>query len=157
MTAATAIVPARTTGPIGWAAPAAVSTPPPISDALATRILFEGRRAVGVEYRVGGETCTARANAEVLVASGAFNSPQLLQLSGLGPASLRRRISPERVYDWDAVGGFSERGADGAASTLHLTSAAADLRRQGPADLAQLVAGLPPSEREQLTSGVAST
>ena len=59
-----------------------------VSQALATRILFEGRRAVGVEYTVGGETRTARANVEVIVASGAFNSPQLLQLSGLGPASL---------------------------------------------------------------------
>ena len=59
-----------------------------VSEALATRILFEGRRAVGVEYTVGGEKRTARANVEVIVASGAFNSPQLLQLSGLGPASL---------------------------------------------------------------------
>jgi sporulation protein YlmC with PRC-barrel domain len=74
----------------------------------------------------------------------------------LGPASLRRHVSPERVYDWEAVGAFSERGADGAPSTLHLTSAAADLRKRGPADLAQLVADLPPNEREQLASGFAS-
>ena len=74
----------------------------------------------------------------------------------LGPASLRRRVSPERVYDWEAVGAFSERGADGAPSTLHLTSAAADLRRRGPADLAQLLADLPPHEREELVNGMAS-
>ena len=58
--------------------------------ALASRILFEGRRAVGVEYRQGGTTRTARASGEVILAGGAFNSPQLLQLSGLGPAELLR-------------------------------------------------------------------
>jgi sporulation protein YlmC with PRC-barrel domain len=75
----------------------------------------------------------------------------------LGPASLRRRISAERVYDWDSVGAFSERGVDGGPSTLHLTSATADLRRRGPADLAQLLADLPLHERDQLASGVVST
>jgi magnesium transporter len=69
----------------------------------------------------------------------------------LGPATLRRRVSPERVYDWEAVGAFSERGADGAPSTLHLTSTAADLRKRGPADLEQLLADLPSHERDQLT------
>ena len=58
------------------------------SDALTTRILFEGRRAVGVEYRKDGATHTARANGEVILSGGAFNSPQLLQLSGVGPADL---------------------------------------------------------------------
>ncbi len=75
----------------------------------------------------------------------------------LGPASLRRHVSPKRVYDWSAVGAFSERGADGGPSTLHLGSAAADLRRRGPADVAQLLADLPAHERDQLTTGVAST
>jgi magnesium transporter len=74
----------------------------------------------------------------------------------LGPAPLRRRISPERVYDWEAVGAFSERGADGAPSTLHLTSAAADLRKKGLADVAQLLADLPPHERKALVTGMAS-
>src|SRR5262249_26839156 len=53
--------------------------------ALASRILFSGRRAVGVEYVQQGVTHTAFADGEVIVAGGAFNSPQLLQLSGLGP------------------------------------------------------------------------
>src|SRR5665811_2245211 len=57
-----------------------------ISNALASRLLFEGRRAVGVEYITGDQRRNARANVEVIVASGAFNSPQLLQLSGVGPA-----------------------------------------------------------------------
>jgi hypothetical protein len=74
----------------------------------------------------------------------------------LGPASLRRHVSPERVYDWAAVGAFSERGADGGPSILHLTSAAADLRRRGPTDVAQLLADLPAHERKELVSGVAS-
>src|SRR4249920_1082101 len=55
-------------------------------NALTTRVLFEGRRAVGVEYLQGDATRTARAEREVIVAGGAINSPQVLQLSGLGPA-----------------------------------------------------------------------
>src|SRR4029079_14618897 len=51
------------------------------SGALATQILFEGRRAVGVEYRQDGRLRRARAEAEVILSGGAFNSPQLLQLS----------------------------------------------------------------------------
>src|SRR5260221_11804686 len=58
-----------------------------VSNALASRILFSGRRAIGVEYRCGDTTRIAYANAEVIVAGGTFNSPQLLQLSGLGPAA----------------------------------------------------------------------
>src|SRR5262249_39764036 len=57
-----------------------------VSNALATRILFEGRRAVGLEYRQGGEARIARAGREVILAGGAFNSPQLLPLSGVGAA-----------------------------------------------------------------------
>ncbi len=74
------------------------------SGALASRILFEGRRAVGVEYRQGGELRTSRANGEVIVAGGAFNSPQLLQLSGLGPAPLLRSFGIDVVADMPGVG-----------------------------------------------------
>jgi sporulation protein YlmC with PRC-barrel domain len=74
----------------------------------------------------------------------------------LGPDFLRQHVSPERVYDWEAVGAFSERGADGGPSILHLTSAAADLRQRGSADVAQLLADLPTNERDQLASEVAS-
>src|ERR1700720_2215652 len=59
-----------------------------VSHALASRILFSGRRAIGVEYRHGDTTRTAYASGEIIIAGGAFNSPQLLQLSGLGPAAL---------------------------------------------------------------------
>jgi choline dehydrogenase-like flavoprotein len=74
------------------------------SNALTTRILFEGRRAVGVEYRKDGATHTARANAEVILASGAFNSPQLLQLSGIGPAELLQQHGIAVIGDIKGVG-----------------------------------------------------
>ena len=61
------------------------------TSAQAQRILFEGRRAVAVEYLRDGVSRTARARREILVSSGAYNSPQLLQLSGVGPAELLRQ------------------------------------------------------------------
>jgi choline dehydrogenase len=75
-----------------------------VSEALASRILFEGRKATGVEYLANGATQTARANAEVLVAGGAFNSPQLLQLSGLGPAEHLRSLGIPVIADLPGVG-----------------------------------------------------
>jgi len=75
-----------------------------VADALTTRVLFEGRRAVGVEYHVGDERRTARAAGEVIVASGTFNSPQLLQLSGLGPAALLQSHGIATVADVPGVG-----------------------------------------------------
>jgi 4-pyridoxate dehydrogenase len=58
-------------------------------EALATRVLFDGNRAVGVEYLKGGERLTARAERELILAGGVINSPQLLMLSGIGdPAAL---------------------------------------------------------------------
>lgn len=56
------------------------------TQALASRILFEGERAVGVEYFKSNQTTVARASREVLVAGGVINSPQLLMLSGIGDA-----------------------------------------------------------------------
>jgi choline dehydrogenase len=75
-----------------------------VSEALATRVVFNGRRAAGVEYLAGGQKCNARANAEVIVASGAFNSPQLLQLSGVGPAALLQSHGIAVVADAPGVG-----------------------------------------------------
>ncbi|TIL32427.1 GMC family oxidoreductase N-terminal domain-containing protein [Mesorhizobium sp.] len=57
-------------------------------NALATRILFEGKRAVGIEYLQNGETKTALAGREIILSGGSINSPQLLQLSGVGPSAL---------------------------------------------------------------------
>ena len=73
-------------------------------NALATRILFSGRRATGIEYRQGEATRTAFADGEVILAGGAFNSPQLLQLSGLGPADLLRGHGIAVVADLPGVG-----------------------------------------------------
>jgi choline dehydrogenase len=75
-----------------------------MSGALATRIVFDGRRATGVEYLVGTEPRRARANAEVIVASGAFNSPQLLQLSGVGRAPLLESFGIPVIADAPGVG-----------------------------------------------------
>jgi choline dehydrogenase len=72
--------------------------------ALAQRIVFDGRRAVAVEYRKAGSLRTARARKEILVSSGAYNSPQLLQLSGVGPAELLRKHGLEVVLDAPGVG-----------------------------------------------------
>jgi choline dehydrogenase len=57
-------------------------------NAHATQILFSGRKATGVQYRQDGRLCSVSASREVILAGGAFNSPQLLQLSGIGPAAL---------------------------------------------------------------------
>jgi choline dehydrogenase len=57
-----------------------------LTHAHATRVLFEGHRAVGVEYQHRSQRHMARAGREVILAGGAINSPQLLMLSGIGPA-----------------------------------------------------------------------
>jgi choline dehydrogenase len=72
--------------------------------AQATRIVFEGTRAVGVEYRRGGETRQVRARAEVILSGGSINSPQLLQLSGIGDAALLASLGIAPLVDAPAVG-----------------------------------------------------
>jgi len=74
------------------------------TSALAQRILFNGRRAQSVQYRKNGSIHTVRARKEILVSSGAYNSPQLLQLSGVGPAELLRKHGIEVVLDAPGVG-----------------------------------------------------
>jgi len=74
------------------------------TDAHATRILFSGPRATGVEYLRGGTRQSAHARGEVILAAGAFNSPQLLQLSGLGPASHLQALGIPVVADMPGVG-----------------------------------------------------
>jgi choline dehydrogenase len=74
------------------------------TSALAQRILFDGRRAVAVEYHKAGSLRTARARKEILVSGGAYNSPQLLQLSGIGPADLLRKHGIDVVLDAPGVG-----------------------------------------------------
>jgi choline dehydrogenase len=71
--------------------------------ALATRILLDGRRAVGVEYRSKGSTQTAKGG-RVILAGGAINSPQLLMLSGIGPAGELRATGIEVRHELPGVG-----------------------------------------------------
>jgi choline dehydrogenase len=72
--------------------------------AQATRIVFEGAKAVGVEYRRHGELRVEKAAREVILAAGAVQTPQLLQLSGIGPADLLRRFGIPVVADRPGVG-----------------------------------------------------
>ncbi|TDQ77688.1 choline dehydrogenase [Dongia mobilis] len=72
--------------------------------ALTTRILLEGKRAVGVEFEQNGQLRRYRAEKEVISAGGAINSPQLLLLSGIGPADHLREIGIEVKHDLPGVG-----------------------------------------------------
>ncbi len=72
--------------------------------AFATAIEIEGDRAVGVTYRIAGREVTARAGREVLLCGGAVNSPQLLMLSGVGPAAHLREHGIEVKADLAGVG-----------------------------------------------------
>ena len=74
------------------------------TEALATRILFEGTRASGVEFRQHGSTHRVRAAREVILAGGAFNSPQLLLLSGVGPRAQLERHGIAPVLEAPEVG-----------------------------------------------------
>ena len=73
--------------------------------ALTTRVLVEDGRATGVEYRAGGRVHTVRAAREVVLSGGAINSPQLLMLSGIGPADHLREVGVDVVHDLAGVGG----------------------------------------------------
>ncbi len=72
--------------------------------AHAHAINFSGRRAVGVSYRADGQTVTVQARRAVILAAGSVNSPQLLQLSGVGPGELLRQFRIAPVIDLPAVG-----------------------------------------------------
>ena len=97
----------------GWRASSAVAFLRPVrsrpnltvtANALAARVLFERNRAAGVEWQRGSERRAARASRDVILAAGAIQSPQLLQLSGIGPAELLRRHGIPVVADLPGVG-----------------------------------------------------
>lgn len=75
-----------------------------ITHAHVTRVVFEDGRASSVEYQRHGGQHTACARREIVLSSGAINTPQLLQLSGVGPAALLRKLGIEVVNDRSAVG-----------------------------------------------------
>ncbi|HEX9624483.1 MAG TPA: GMC family oxidoreductase N-terminal domain-containing protein, partial [Streptosporangiaceae bacterium] len=74
------------------------------TDALATSVIIEGGHAVGVRYSQRGAEHVARANSEVILCGGAINSPQLLMLSGIGPAEHLREHDIRVVVDSPGVG-----------------------------------------------------
>lgn len=69
-----------------------------------TRVLVEGRRAVGVEFRQGKELRQLKASREVLLCAGALHSPQVLMLSGIGPAAHLQQHGVPVVHDLPGVG-----------------------------------------------------
>lgn len=75
-----------------------------VTKALATKVIFENKRAVGVEYLRAGVKIQVRAKREVILSGGAVNSPQLLQLSGVGPGDVLQRHGIEVVADLPGVG-----------------------------------------------------
>ncbi|NPT47953.1 FAD-dependent oxidoreductase [Paraburkholderia sp. 1N] len=75
-----------------------------ITQANVHRILFNGDRAIGVEYMTGGTLVRARASAEVIVCAGAFATPKLLMLSGIGPAAHLRELGVDVRVDSPGVG-----------------------------------------------------
>ncbi|MBB3063513.1 choline dehydrogenase [Microbulbifer rhizosphaerae] len=72
--------------------------------ALTTRVIMQGKKALGVEYRQGSKTFRAKAEKEVILSASSFNSPKLLMLSGIGPAEHLKEHSIEVVQDLPGVG-----------------------------------------------------
>jgi choline dehydrogenase len=75
-----------------------------LTHALATRILFDGRRARALEYSQGGQTHRVEFGGELILSGGPINSPQLLKLSGVGPAAELRALGIDVVHDLPGVG-----------------------------------------------------
>lgn len=75
-----------------------------VANAQVTRVLLDGGVATGIEFTRGDRRLTAQAHREVIVSAGAVNSPQILQLSGLGPAALLRRHGITVHHDLAQVG-----------------------------------------------------
>jgi choline dehydrogenase len=74
------------------------------TEALASKLLFEGKRCVGVAFRRRGQTVEVRAHKEVILCGGAINSPHLLQISGVGPAEHLQSIGVPVIHDLRGVG-----------------------------------------------------
>ncbi|HEY6983031.1 GMC family oxidoreductase [Reyranella sp.] len=74
------------------------------TDVLVEKVLFEGKRASGVRFRRDGRTIEARARGEIILSAGAVGSPQILQLSGVGPADWLGELGIAVVHDKPGVG-----------------------------------------------------
>ncbi len=75
-----------------------------LTHALATRVVFDGRRACALEYTLGGDSRRVEVAAEIILSGGPINSPQLLKLSGVGPAAELREHGIGVVHDLPGVG-----------------------------------------------------
>ena len=75
-----------------------------VTHALSERVVMDGRHAVGVAYRRGGESHVAHARCEVILAAGSIGSPTILQLSGIGPGDVLRAAGVGVVHDLPGVG-----------------------------------------------------
>ncbi len=75
-----------------------------LTEAYVTKVEFENKTATGVVYERGGQLHRARAGREVILSAGALQTPQLLQLSGIGPADLLRRHGIDVVHELKGVG-----------------------------------------------------
>ena len=75
-----------------------------VTNATVTRVIIEAGTATGVEYRQGDETLVARARREVIVSGGTFNSPKILQLSGIGPGAQLQALGLPVICDLPGVG-----------------------------------------------------
>jgi len=75
-----------------------------LTNAQASKLLFEGKRVIGLEYRRGGELIRAMAKAEVILSAGAINSPQILQCSGIGDGKDLSAVGVESVHHLPGVG-----------------------------------------------------
>ncbi len=74
------------------------------TEAIATKLLFEGKRCVGVAFRQRGQNRELRADREVILSGGSINSPHLLQVSGVGPGAHLQSLGIETVHDLPGVG-----------------------------------------------------
>ncbi|MBY5957379.1 choline dehydrogenase [Membranicola marinus] len=75
-----------------------------MTKAMVHKVIFEGKKAIGVEYKKGGKVQEVYANQEILLCGGAINSPQLLQLSGIGDGKELHQHGIEVVHDLPGVG-----------------------------------------------------
>jgi choline dehydrogenase len=107
--------------------------------AWASKIRFDGLRAVGVEYTRGHTPLFAAANREVILCAGSVNSPQLLQLSGIGPASVLCAAGISPLLDNSAVGGNLQ---DHLAVVYSFKATQPTLNDELHSTLSQLIAGL---------------
>jgi len=118
--------------------------------AQVTRVLLDGGRATGVEYLRDGERHTAHAAAEVVLAGGAINSPQLLMLSGIGPAEHLRSVGVDVVHDLPGVGsGLQDHPL--VPTIWHVRSGRSLFRAESPSGYAQWFG----ARRGPLTSNLA--